>query len=311
MSSVHAPLRTISWMALFATSHLFADSIALTNLKTIASPFGGFVDRLAINDNGDISGSYFIAVSTYAGFVIPNSGTPIKIVNPTGSATYVTGINNQGTLAGFYLASGGGFNAFTYQAGTYTPVQAGPNPQPSGINNRGDIIGTFSTTGDTGTGFLLSGGTLTTFTVPGHPLDTFPTSINDSGQIAGYFNGASQGFIRQSDGSIQTFDILAAGINDSGVIVGSGLGSNDNSVGEVRIGNTDFTFTYPGAVSTNIEGINNEGEVVGSYLDSSFTSHIFEGELPASIAAPEPSTVYFCAALLIGGFAFLRHRKPE
>src|ERR1039458_7013890 len=74
-------------------------------------------------------------------------------------------------------------------------------------------------------------GTFDIFNVPGVELgDTFATSINNNGDIAGNFNDGSSGnngFIRHPDGSFETYSIIGATygisnvcINNNGVISG-------------------------------------------------------------------------------------------
>lgn len=284
----------------------FAASIEITNVQTFAVPFGDTVTQVAINDSGDIAGtSFFSAVSgSESGFVIPANGMPpVQIKNTAAQYTLVNGINNAGTLAGYYLGADNFLHAFTYSAGTYTPVSAGAYTYLYGVNNSGDLTGYYSNIGSTATGFLIQGGTTTTFAVPGYPLATFPQGINDSDQVVGYYDAVRFGFLRQSDGSLQTFDFPAYDINNDGVIVGSGGGPNNTSIGMVMIGGADYTFSYPGASSTVLDGINNADEVVGTYLDPTGASHIFEGQL-----VPEPSTACLCGFALLGAAVLVVRR---
>jgi len=295
-------------VALAAAPGSFAASIEITNLRTFATPFGDRVTQAALNDHGDIAGTSFTSAifDSQTGFIIPANGMPpVQIKNAAAQYTEVHGINNAGTVAGFYLGTDSLLHAFTYSAGTYTPVSAGPYTYLYGINNRGDLTGYYSNMGLTATGFLIQGGTTTTFALPGHPLDTFPLSINDADQIVGYTEQSS--FLRQSDGSFQILDFGARGINNQGILVGSrgtGGGPNDAVFGIVSIGGTDYTFSYPGATQTYLYGINNANEVVGIYEDATFASHLFAGQL----ATPEPATAYLCGGALLGLAVFMVHR---
>ena len=291
----------------------FAASIEITNLRTFATPFGDQVTGVALNDHGDIAGTsfFFGSSSGQSGFVIPaNGGPPVQIKNAAAQYTEVHGINNAGTVAGLYLGTDG-LHGFTYSAGIYTPVSVGTETYLYGINNHGDLTGYYSNIGLTATGFLIQGGTTTTFAFPGNPLSTFPLGINDADQVVGYYNSGS--FLRQSDGSFQTLDFGARGINDNGLLVGSrgtGGGPTDPVFGIVSIGGTEYTFSYPGATKTYLYGINNVNEVVGIYEDATYASHIFEGQL----AVPEPSTACLCGLVLLGAAVLAVHRtrrKPS
>jgi hypothetical protein len=314
MSSARLFSFAFVYVALSTAPGSFAASIEITNLRTFATPFGDRVTQVALNDSGDIAGTSFTTgiFDSQSGFVIPANGMPpMQIKNAAAQYTEVNGINNTGTVAGYYFGTDNLLHAFTYSAGTYTPVSAGPYTYLFGINNRGDLTGYYSNAGLTATGFLIQGGTTTTFALPGHPLDTFPESINDADQIVGYTEQFS--FLRQSDGSFQTLDFGARGINNQGILVGSrgtGGGPNDAVFGIVSIGGTDYTFSYPGAPQTYLYGINNTNEVVGIYEDATGASHIFEGQL----AIPEPSTACFCGLGLLGAAILaIRHtrRKPS
>lgn len=218
---------------------LLASTVELTNIHAFSAPFEPFLGDVAINDNGDIAGTSFDGLTNTqaAGFVIPaNGGPPVQIKYPGASYTYVNGINNQGTVTGFAF-TGTSIVGFTENGGAFTPVTTGaPFTYSEGINNQGDITGWLSQTGDSATGFLIKNGVQTNFSVPGNPLNTYGTGINDSGQVAGYYNFASDGFLRNANGSLVLFGFPASGINNAGIIVGQGPGPNDTSVGEVRLG---------------------------------------------------------------------------
>ena len=228
------PLSVFSGLALALTfsSPVLASSIQLANLETIAIPFGSLVDSVSINDQGDIAGTS--ASSAAVGFIIPaQGGAPVLIDQTAAQAgTFVTGINNQDTVAGDYLGNGLVYG-FTYNNGTYTPVAAGPETFPTGINNHGDVTGyVASLSTGSETGFLIKNGVETTFSVPGFTPGTYPAAVNDSGQVVGSFNGESvrEGFLRNPDGSLETFGFAAQGINDAGIIVGSGVDPDRKSV---------------------------------------------------------------------------------
>lgn len=66
----------------------------------------------------------------------------------------------------------------------------------------------------------------------------------------------------------------------------------------IRIGDTDYTYTFPAAVDTYLDGINNRGEVVGLYMNPNSGEGIFEGQL---LITPEPSSAFLCALFFVGG----------
>ena len=160
-------------------------------------------------------------------------------------------------------------------------------------------------------GFVLpAGGTITAINVTGAGASagegTFPASINSSGVIVGGYTdsvNASHGFVRAIDGTITTIDApgaptstkdrgtVAASINDSGVIVGfystGTYITNSVYYGFQRLATSPYTITNiqaplagsgngPGfKQGTQPYGINDSGEIVGSYTDSNFYHHGF------------------------------------
>ncbi len=299
-------------------SPALAGSIELTNIQLFSIPFGAEQNTLAINDEGAIAGSSFPFGGPQEGFVIPaGGGAPIQIVAPGSQLTSVGGINNQGTLAGFYFGNDNTIHGFTYSGGTYTPVSAGSNglTYPVGINNQGDVAGYFLTNpnGPSGySGFLDKGGVITHIVFPGYPQDTYLMAVNDLGQVAGYYNYATQGFIRNPDGSFITFGFAPTGLNNAGIAVGSGPGGNDNSIGEVYVDGGTYTYVYPGAYDTYLQGINNLDEVVGSYSLLDGSEEIFVGHL-VLVGVPEPSTISLCALALLAlsGIASRRRKLVQ
>jgi hypothetical protein len=312
------PFPRLLWVVPIAVclcSHpLLASTIELTNIRTFSVPFGAGLADVAINDNGDIAGSsfYLSTLSNPAGFLLPRNGAPpIQIDYPGATDTYVQGINNQGAVVG-YAFNSTTIVGFTEIGGTFTPVTAGALTYSDGINNNGDITGYAGPGNDSATGFLLKNGVQTNFGVPGYPFATFPLAINDSDQITGYYkifrdyhDISSIGFLRNPDGSFQFFGFQGYGINDAGIIVGTGPGPNDMALADVRIDGTTYTYQFPGASETSLYGINNHNEVVGIESQNGFNEMLFEGQLVYA-NTPEPSTLSFCAfalgALLVVGW---------
>lgn len=121
------------------------------------------------------------------------------------------------------------------------------------INKAGVIVGLYSITGSDTHGFLYSGGTFTTIDYPG---------------------GYSQNY--------------AWGLNDSGVIVG-GYGEPTTINGVYY--SWEHGFLYQGGQFTNIDvpfgppaatqpfSINNNGVIVGEYVDNSDTIYGYEATI--------------------------------
>ena len=115
------------------------------------------------------------------------------------------------------------------------------------------------------------------FDVPGAKV-TYATAINASGQVAGTYmdqNYMNHGFLRESDGTITTFDVSSqtlsvsvVGINAAGQIAGYAYDSVLHSISYIRESDGTITLVavpYSGAIDTTIFGINDSGDVCGLY----------------------------------------------
>lgn len=255
----------------------------------IAFPRSQISVLCGINDSGRMVGGYN---NTELEIYTADHGYELKgntfstIDYPGAQQTEVEAINKSGQLVGDFLDASGNQHGFKLAGGTYTQLDFPGTTSGTvalGINSSGEIVGIYDNPDQTG--FLLSGGTYTSIAVPGAVL-TYAEAINKHGVIAGYYFdtiGNSHGFTWDK-GSITTIDYgdgypntYLAGIDDSGVIVG-GYGS-EMTVGSVSYpwehgflysGGTFSTFDAPfgDVVITSPFAMNNNGEVVGTYVDS-------------------------------------------
>ena len=148
------------------------------------------------------------------------------------------------------------------------------------INDSGVVTGWE----DSGLGFLRTpDGTITTFKAVDNAHSTQPQWINSSGVITGYYwdnNDVIRGFVRDAAGTVTTFDApgargdknagtLPCCINAQGAVIGFCSSCQTGIGGWVRAADGTFTsIDVPGAYQTKPFGINDKGEIVGSYNDS-------------------------------------------
>jgi probable HAF family extracellular repeat protein len=217
---------------------------ALPNI-TPTSPTDTNCRVSGINDAGVIAGSCAISSDTGIPGDVPIlyvNGTP-QVINPTGGAA--TAINSFGQVAG---------SGFIYYKGAVTTIPnvvvptIGPTvgvPQASSINNAGQVVGT-QQTADTNVAFFYSNGTTQTLPLVANAGFNQATSVNNAGQVVGY---AGEGDLPNwqpffyANGMFTNLNALisptdpsapyvtlqqALGINDSGVIVASGIDSRVN-----------------------------------------------------------------------------------
>jgi len=156
------------------------------------------------------------------------------------------------------------------------------NTKAIAINDNGVVVGKEKD----GTAFVRTpDGKMTIFKVGAidvaHPGNTFPTGINNSGVVTGYYyDGRSwaHGFVRAADGAITIFDdpnahhffgsgTFPKSINAEGVIAGSYDGSGAPAHGFVRAADGTFTsFDVYDSFQTYPLGLNDKGDVVGFWF---------------------------------------------
>ena len=249
-----------------------------------------------INAVGAIAGLYRDASAVCHGFVRTADGTVTSFDAPgAGTGTYAgteaISINAAGDIAGMYVVSyilhAAVYHGFVRAADgtmtTFDPPGAGTGTGhyggtfPISINTAGDIAGTY-TDANGGHGFVRAAdGAITTFDAPGASTAgsamlpaTGAFSINDSGDIAGFYvdaSGVLHGFVRAASGAITPFDDPGAG--------------------------TAGTSLFPGTAGL---GINDSGDITGTYADAAGVFHGF-------VLTPGPTTTttgVFPASLTFG-----------
>ena len=118
---------------------------------------------------------------------------------------------------------------------------------------------------------------ITTFDYPGTGNQTLPQKINERGDIVGEFidsNGVTRGFVRFSNGTfsdpiVDPNDTVGftegRGINNSRTIVGDYAASDGTIHSFLLSGDTFTEYDVPGAVQTNLLGINEPGDLTGAF----------------------------------------------
>ena len=296
-----------------------------TTINDSAAPYFSSTTATGISNNGQIIGTY-----GGHGFVDTNGAFATADFSGGSSETFPAGINTSGQIVGDYVDASGYFSSYIETGGVYSSLQD-PNgyfdsTSLTGINDKGQIVGTYTAPSDgqfgIGKSFVDTGGVFTDFSVPG-VFATHPTSINNAGQIAGYTEGiygGEQGFV-DTGGIIETVSVPNAaqttvtGINDAGQIVGTYTDAARNQHGFVKIGNTFLTVDDPNAASgpftyntlrSSLTGINDAGQIVGTYFDANGVQHGFE-----AAPVPEASTIVSFALLLGLGGAVIAVRKKR
>jgi hypothetical protein len=191
----------------------------------------------AIDSQGEIVGTFVVNDAVHA-FIGHKDGTSTPFDPPGSYNSAPQGMNGRGDVVGYYEDIRGVFCGFVrYQDGRFDSfkVPAASTAEGEGtygisINQNGEIVGYYNKGPYHAThGFVRhKDGTFDTIDPPGSIADTAahkdedgyevrpvtaPTSINDNGEIVGYYGdntGSLHGFIRQKNGAFQTFEAPGA-----------------------------------------------------------------------------------------------------
>jgi uncharacterized membrane protein len=233
------------------------------------------------------------------------AGVFTRIDVPGASVTIPRGIANQGIIVGQYTLAGV-THGFTYADGDWTypidvPVALFDNlgsPRHTlaiGISPQGDLVGCFHEDGLTMTtmhGWLRRNGEFIKLATPHGPGDTTsydPDTMNNgvspTGAVVGFYFTSGVSYIADEAGVVTTFTVdgnrftLAWGINARGDVVGS-YGTNLAETGGMPLNPRGFIrsrkgeflgLSVQGASNTQVFGINEVGDVVGQYTDTTGT----------------------------------------
>jgi uncharacterized membrane protein len=242
-------------------------------LATFDYPDSATTIANGINDRGDIAGLFEKSLFQTNGFVRFSDGHfsgPIVAPPNPDNYTIASGINNVGTVCGYYAATDGFHHGFLLSQSTFTDIDLTDyDTWAWGVNDLGNFCG------QTSYGpFASLGGTVTNFTIPGSVYAS-ANDINNLDQCVGSYDSDGThlyGFRRDADGTlnypigVRGADTLLYGINDHGEMVGlvgdfpEEHGVYFRSPGEYAI------YDYPGASYTYFTGINNRGLICGNYV---------------------------------------------
>lgn len=237
------------------------------------------------------------------GFLL-RDGVYTRLDVPGGVGTIPRGVSQQGVVVGHYN-SAGVTHGFTYANGVYVypidvPAELFDNPGSSArhtlpvrMSPQGDLVGCIHEANfimTTMHGWLFRNGQFTILSTPRYPgdpsrdPDTMNNGISATGVIVGFYFSDGVSYVADENGLVQTFTIdgrftLAWDVNARGDIVGV-VGENLSMTigGPVKPrgfvlgkdGNA-LILEARGATNTQIMGINDRGDVVGQYTDTTGT----------------------------------------
>jgi hypothetical protein len=256
-------------LALASIAQSQSKASCVFNIFQLDSDFNTSSSLGGINDFGTVVGSRFFAHGTIRGLIRYSGGGVTYFSAPNGTNTNFTGRNDAGVSTGYY---------FNHNSAREE-------------------------------GFLLKGSRFVSISKSTSP--TFVFGINKWNSIVGAHASGSyplfHGFKRYNNGGFAAIDYPGAlgtspaGINDSGIIVGSYFLRTQqdpfySSHGFIYHNGQWATLDYPDkTVSTELNGISNAGVIIGNTISNSSqtiqTAFIYKNGVFKVISAPnEPFT---------------------
>jgi len=233
-----------------------------------------------INARGDIVGVYFVG-DVRNGYVF-HKGAYTTLPLPAGAAGLgARAINARGEIVGNFDAADDTLHAFLLSGGQYTVIDRPGSSDTSafGLNNAGEVVG-ISGAG----GYVLRDGRFLKVPnggVPGVQYNILDLQDNgrvvvgvaiDSSRVAGFISrhAGEIELIEHPDASLGCTGIR--GINERGDVVGFFVTDGCDPASEASHGfllrDGEFTvIDFPGGRGSDAFGINDDGVIVGRYVD--------------------------------------------
>jgi probable HAF family extracellular repeat protein len=203
-----------------------------------------------MNGHGELVGTDNTTPGRHAFIVNRDSYASLDSSGTLGThISFARDINDEGDIVGGYIGDDGNEHGFILREGALVtldvPFIGSVGTQLNGINNSGIITGVWVDEAFTAHGFVYEKGNFAHLDYPG-ALDTFPYGINSRGDIVGNWDADQS-------------------------TVGHGFVFSSGQI---------FSIDVPDAVpdGTAANGINDRGQVVGSFIGEDGNSHGFLAE---------------------------------
>ena len=251
------------------------------------------------------------AQASHQGEASDDSPVFTTIDAPNAINTRGRAINSEGDIVGWFRDTSNKIHGFLRTSeGGFTiidvPVPGAQLTQALGINESGDIVGTYTSSDGKRHGFLLShAGEFSSFD-PLNSTDSVARSINNRGEIAGFFNFFVHGYLLSRNGTATQIDVPFATVTDTQAYSLNNrsevAGSFSDSVGGhgfVRNKEGDYAqvdVPFSAAGSTQLFGNNSRGDLVGCWGDhGKIHAWLRSGEEFRSFDDPDAQQMYTVA----------------
>ncbi len=219
----------------------------------------------------------------------------IKRLNPPGSHySFAFGLSNKGLVVGSFVNAKNVYEGFIYDGSTYKEISESRYlTQANGVNDNNIVVGDYIGKDQLTHGFFLRDGQFTSYDLnqgkstpnaSSRTLSTYIFAINNAGNFVGYTQKQGKPAIAyvNLNGTVRQFTFhrnytYAYGIDNKNEIVGWFLNSSFSTWhGFYRGAGGKMTqIDYPGSVSTLCSGIDDVGDITGTYVDTKNVAHGF------------------------------------
>ncbi|MGA2005758.1 MAG: hypothetical protein ABSG70_20460 [Terriglobales bacterium] len=277
-----ATLLFLAWVILLP-NYMYAGTVPTSYKVTQVIPPGTTSPyAAAVNKSNVVVGSDVASNGNTQGFEM--KGSKFTALNFPGASgfTRASGINDAGVIAGdFYLSSDTAYHGYTYNKGKYTQYDVALGSLSTSvfaINNSGNLGGSAGKNGQANQGFVDIGGTVSTFYADGSSQSTFVYGMNDSNESVGDYydsNNYPHCFYRDASGNITLLNAP-----NTYLTACSGINNDGVIVGWwVDTNGQLHAFLYNGGTYTELpfyyaSGVSNSGSVVGYYLGPGSSSGV-------------------------------------
>jgi len=266
-----------------AISTAFAQETCVFEDLNLAETFSSA--GTGINDVGAVVGAFSQGLRTSSQAFLFHQDKFSPFMFPGSAATGASDINNQSQIVGSYTDSTNREHGFFAHSGDFQTIDvpgAVGGTRLMGINHNGDVVGGALDASGQERAFILHRGSFIFFSFPGAVV-TEATGINVQSVIVGTYRdsvvgGIIHGFMVRN-GAFTNIDFPGATstfpskVSDHGDIVGSYQARDFSQHGFVLAEGRFLTIdrpieppaTHP---ATNVFGVNNLSEIVGSFSDS-------------------------------------------